>query len=221
MRGMILAAGRGERMGELTLHTPKPLLRVGNHYLIEYAILQFVKANILDIVINVSYCAQQIQQTIGNGARYHANILYSYEEERLETGGGIVKALPLLGDEPFIVMSCDIVTDLALETLPKQFDHLAHLVMVSNPNYHVHGDFGLENNLLTLNVSDRLTFANIGVYHPKLFKDLTPNHFRLTKVLIPAIENKLVTGEHFKGRWFNVGTPEDLQIVQKDFALTE
>src|SRR5438128_9753672 len=107
MRAMILAAGRGERMRELTQHAPKPLLRVGENYLIEYGIINLKRAGVSDIVINISYLAQQIKQVLGDGKRYGVTIFYSEEKERLETGGGILQALPLLGDAPFIVMSCD------------------------------------------------------------------------------------------------------------------
>src|SRR5262245_47836758 len=138
-KAMILAAGRGERMGELTSLQPKPLLRVAGHYLIEYAIANIKRAGISDIVINVSYRADQIKSALGDGKRYGVNIVYSEEKERLETGGGIFQALPLLGNEPFLVYSCDIITNYPLNLLPHQPNGLAHLIMVTNPVYHPHG----------------------------------------------------------------------------------
>ena len=136
MRAMIFAAGRGERMRKLTELLPKPLLHVAGHYLIEYAICNLKRAGIREIVINVSYRGEQIKDALGNGERYGVNIVYSEEKERLETGGGIVQALPLLGDEPFVVMSSDIITDFPLQNLLHYSNSLAHLIMVPNPPYH-------------------------------------------------------------------------------------
>lgn len=209
MRAMILAAGRGERMGALTANTPKPLLRVGDHYLIEYAIASVKRAGIQEIVINVSYLAEQIKQAIGDGEKYGVSIVYSEEAERLETGGGILQALPLLGDDPFMVLSCDVIADYPLMQLPKEPDGLAHLVMVANPHYHPRGDFALVDGKIKLD-EPKLTFGNISVLRPELFAACTAGHFRLTKVLMPAIEKAQVSGEYYQGLWYNIGTPEDL-----------
>lgn len=210
MRAMILAAGRGERMGSLTAETPKPLLRAGGNYLIEYAIQNLKKAGVTDIVMNVAYRGQQIQQAIGNGSRYGVHIEYSVEAERLETGGGIFKALPLLGDQPFIVVSSDVVSDFVLANLPRQMNALVHLVLVKNPEFHPHGDFGLRDGYVDMDAMPRHTFANISVIHPDLFADCSPGHFPLNKILFPAIREGRVTGELYQGRWFNIGTPEQL-----------
>lgn len=213
MRAMILAAGRGERMGHLTAQTPKPLLRVAGSYLIEYTIANMKRAGITDIVINTAYRGEQIAAALGDGRRYGVNIVYSHEGERLETGGGILKALPLLGDEPFLVVSSDIVTDFPLQMLPAQPAGLVHLVMVNNPDFHPRGDFGLQGGQIDLHAEPRLTFGNIGIYRPQLFTGSQPGHFPLNKLLFPAIEQGLVTGEHYNGLWFNVGTPEQLNDV--------
>lgn len=207
---MILAAGRGERMGELTLNTPKPLLRANGKYLIEYAIESLKEADITDIVINVSYHGDQIKTALGDGKQYGVNILYSEEQERLETGGGIFQALPLLGQEPFIVMSSDIITDYPLQKLPKKLDGLAHLIMVDNPVYHERGDFGIKNGRIDFAAKPTLTFASLGVYSPNLFKNCTAGHFRLTQLLNPAIESGQISGEHYQGIWHNIGTHADL-----------
>lgn len=210
MRGMILAAGRGTRMGHLTAETPKPLLRVGQHYLIEYSIMAMAKAGIDEIVINVSYHREQIKSALGNGERYGVVIHYSEEEERLETGGGIFKALPLLGDAPFVVVSSDIISDYALKNLPQEPQGLAHLVLVDNPVFHPQGDFCLDGNKVHCDNTDTLTFSNIGVYRPELFAECQPGHFRLAPLLIEAIHRQQVTGEYFAGRWFNVGDMNQL-----------
>lgn len=217
---MILAAGRGERMRQLTADTPKPLLRAGGHYLIEYMIHYLQQAGITDIVINLAYRGEQIQQVLGNGDRYGVHLEYSMEPERLETGGGILKALPLLGEAPFLVVSSDVVTDFPLASLPKQLAGLAHLVLVANPDFHPQGDFGLRETLIDMDAKPAHTFANVGVYHPDLFKNCLPGHFPLNKLLFPAIRQGLVTGQVYQGRWFNIGTPEQLaEFDQSGFTV--
>ena len=213
MRAMILAAGRGERMGALTTNTPKPLLRVADHYLIEYTLNQLARANIREIVINVSHHGEQIKVALGNGERYGVQLVYSEEVERLETGGGIFKALPLLGDKPFVVLSSDIVTDYPLANLPVNPQGLAHLVLVNNPAFHPRGDFGLRGNIIDKQAVPNFTFANIGVYSPELFADCEPGHFPLNRLLFPAIEQQQITGELYQGLWYNVGTPDTLQEI--------
>jgi MurNAc alpha-1-phosphate uridylyltransferase len=209
-KAMILAAGRGERMGELTKAVPKPLLRVGEYALIEHTIFRLHATGIDDIVINVSYLGEQIKQALGDGSRYGVQIVYSEEKERLETGGGIVQALPLLGDEPFLVVSSDILTDYPFRKLLPAPQGLAHLVMVPNPPYHLKGDYGLVAGKLTRNSHLNLTYANIGVYRPEMFTGYQRGHFRLSTVLNPAIEAGLVSGESYDGSWHNIGTPADL-----------
>lgn len=209
-KAMILAAGRGERMGHLTAHTPKPLLQAGGKMLIEYAISSIRQAGIHEIVINVCYQGRRIQEVLGNGSRYGVNIIYSEESERLETGGGIFQALPHLGSDPFLVVSSDVVTDFPLSSLPSQPEDLAHLVMVENPSYHPEGDFGLSGGKIDIQAVPSLTFANIGVYRPELFSGCSAGHFRLSTILKPAILAGKVTGELYHGNWHNIGTPDDL-----------
>jgi MurNAc alpha-1-phosphate uridylyltransferase len=213
MKAMILAAGRGKRMGDLTLSTPKPLIKISDRYLIEYSIEALKKINIKDIVINISYHSEQIKKALGDGKKFGVNIEYSEEPELLETGGGILQALPLLGNEPFIVLSSDVVTDYPLQKLLNHPEKLAHIVLVDNPQYHPRGDFGLLENKISLQGDSNLTFGNIGIYKPELFNDYKPGHFRLGDVLKKAIANEQVTGEHYQGNWHNVGTPEDLKVV--------
>lgn len=215
MKAMILAAGRGERMRPLTDHIPKPLLEIANQPLISYPLLALKKIGINEVVINVSYRAEQIQQELGDGSRYGIKIIYSVEPTVLETGGGIYQALPLLGNEPFIVISADVFTDYPLEKLPKKLNGLAHLVLVNNPEYHAKGDFGLDKNQITLDSEKKFTYASFGVLHPNLFASSQPGVFCLIEVLIPAINANQVTGEIYHGEWNNLGTPDDLQNLNK------
>ncbi|VVC75056.1 D-glycero-alpha-D-manno-heptose 1-phosphate guanylyltransferase [Aquicella siphonis] len=214
-KAMILAAGRGERMGLLTARTPKPLLRVGGRFLIEYAISGIRQAGINEIIINISYQGHLIKNALGDGAQYGVKIIYSEEAERLETGGGIFQALPYLGKEPFLVVSSDVVTDFPLSALPPQPEGLAHLVMVANPFYHPEGDFGLHEGKIDLHTGPALTFANIGIYRPELFAGCSAGHFRLAAVLKPAIMAGKVTGEYYQGAWHNIGTPDDLAQLEE------
>lgn len=218
MRAMILAAGRGQRMGALTDKVPKPLLKVANRYLIEYAIDALVKAGIKEIVINISYHADQIKKALGSGKRYGVKFLYSEEKNVLETGGGILNALPLLGKKPFIVVSADIISDYPLAQLPTKLTQKAHLVLVNNPPFHLQGDFALTDSTIYLSPQNTLTFANMGIYHPRLFTKCEPGKFPLGHLLKNAIENNIVTGEHYQGRWFNIGTPEDLAYAESVFG---
>jgi MurNAc alpha-1-phosphate uridylyltransferase len=220
MRAMILAAGRGERMGVMTQDVPKPLLQVGGRYLIEYSLMALARAGIQEVVINVCYRGDQIQAALGGGERYGLSIHYSLEHEALETGGGIFQALPLLGPEPFIVLSCDVVTAYDLNRLPKEPHSLAHLVLVNNPDFHPKGDFCLLGQRIYLGVESTLTFANIGVYRPELFAGCRAGRFRLGELLKHAIANQKITGEHYDGPWYNMGTPADLLTFQDPLGLS-
>jgi MurNAc alpha-1-phosphate uridylyltransferase len=219
MRGMILAAGRGARMGTLTDGIPKPLLRVNNRYLIEYSLCALVDIGVEDIVINICYHREQIKAALGNGRHYGANIHYSEEVTALETGGGILQALPYLGSEPFIVLSSDIVCDYPLANLPRDPDGLAHLMMVENPLFHPRGDYCLAGERIFLGDVERYTFGNIGIYRPELFQHLSPGHFRLDSVLRPEIQNNNVTGELYKGFWHNVGEPGQLAALEDTLSM--
>jgi MurNAc alpha-1-phosphate uridylyltransferase len=214
MRGMILAAGRGERMGALTEATPKPLLKIGHHYLIEYAIAQCQRAGITELVINLAYHGDQIKAALGDGSRYGVDIAYSQEAERLETGGGIVNALSLLGDQPFVVLSSDVVSAYDLKRLPTLRDQLGHLVLVDNPEFHRQGDFGLVDGRLNMTAMPKYTFGNISVLHPILFNGCEPVRFPLRDVLIKAITAQKISGELYQGAWYNVGNPSQLAEVQ-------
>lgn len=205
---MILAAGRGERMRPLTDTTPKPLLQVGGQPLIAYHIAALCGAGINEIVINLAWLGEQIQQSLGDGSRYGVQIQYSDESAgALETAGGIVKALPLLGEAPFVVVNGDIFTDYAYQGLPQQPDGLAHLVMVDNPPQHPGGDFVLSEGRLLAEGEPRLTFSGIGVYDPQLFSGCEPGPLPLAPLLRAAMARNEVSGEHYTGQWLDIGTP--------------
>jgi N-acetyl-alpha-D-muramate 1-phosphate uridylyltransferase len=210
MRAMILAAGRGERMRPLTDTTPKPLLKVGHKCLIEYHIEHLVAAGFTDIVINHAHLGEQIERTLGNGQRYGAKLHYSPEGTALETGGGIFKALPLLGNAPFLVVNGDVWSDYPFSQLRRSLKGLVHLILVNNPIHNQKGDFHLFNDRIYQDGTPRLTFSGIGVYHPDLFKDCTPARFSLVPLLIKAMQTGQASGEHYQGQWLDVGTPERL-----------
>ena len=219
MKAMILAAGRGLRLRPLTDKTPKPLILVANQPLIVHQVLKLAKIGIKEIVINVSYQAKQIIDTLGDGRTYGIKIDYSFEHTALETGGGICQALPILGSDPFIVISADIWSDFPLECLlSHSLDSfaLAHLILVDNPSFHPQGDFHLtQSGLLSLdNTSSKFTFASLGIYHPNLFRRKS-GAFPLSSLLYEYIAEKKITGEYYQGLWFNIGTPTELERLDE------
>ncbi len=217
---MLLAAGRGERMRPLTDHTPKPLLQVGGKALIEWLIEGLVRAGILDLVINHAHLGERIEQALGDGSRWGARIRYSAEGagRALETGGGIYRALPLLGDAPFLVVNADIWTDLDFARLALPAGSLAHLVLVDNPAHHPGGDFHLAGDRVSAAGQPRLTFSGIGIYHPRLFADCQPGAFPLGPLLRAAMPRGSVSGAHHPGRWVDVGTPARLAELDETLA---
>jgi N-acetyl-alpha-D-muramate 1-phosphate uridylyltransferase len=220
MKAMILAAGRGERMRPLTDHIPKPLLLVGGKPIIEHTITQLVSAGFTDIVINHAHLGEQIETTLGNGQQLGATICYSPEgEQGLETAGGIINALPLLGDEVFLVVNGDIATDFDFATLKNVHVDLAHLVLVPNPEHHPDGDFGFdETGLVNEQAREPLTFSGIGLYSPKLFHNLPAGSRKLGPLLRQAMAKHRVSGQKFSGFWIDIGTPERLQELNDRFT---
>ncbi len=221
MKAMILAAGRGERMRPLTDHTPKPLLQAGGKPLIVWHIERLVRAGIADLVINHAHLGLQIEQALGDGSRFGARIRYSDEGTALETAGGIAFALHLLGDQPFAVVNGDIWCDYDFARMPalaaqmqRSQDNL-HLVLVDNPEHHPNGDFGLHGARVT-DTAPRLTFSGIGLYRPELFAHIA----RGTRApLAPLLREQIAAGkaggEHHRGLWVDVGTPQRLDELDK------
>ncbi|WP_225775390.1 N-acetylmuramate alpha-1-phosphate uridylyltransferase MurU [Pseudomonas sp. Marseille-Q5115] len=220
MRAMILAAGKGERMRPLTLHTPKPLLPAGGVPLIEHQLRALLKAGYRDIVINHAWLGEQIETYLGTGERFGAHIRYSPEGEPLETGGGIFKALPLLDDGAFVIVNGDVWSGYDYSRLRLPEGALAHLVMVNNPAHHPSGDFALnEGRLADLPAAGQpLTYSGIAVLHPALFEGCGEGAFKLAPLLRKAMADGRVTGEYFDGPWVDVGTPERLAEVEQLLA---
>jgi N-acetyl-alpha-D-muramate 1-phosphate uridylyltransferase len=219
MRAMILAAGRGERMRPLTDTRPKPLLEVGGKPLIQYHLEALAHAGIRDIVINLAWQGELIRGALGQGERLGVRIRYSEEPEgALETGGGILAALPLLGPDPFLVISGDIWTDFPLGSCIDRLagGDVAHFVLAPNPAFHVEGDFGLESGRL-LDRAPRLTYANIGVLRAEFFAGRPAGRFPLAPLMFEWIRQGRVSGELYRGRWHNLGTPK--QLTQLDAEL--
>jgi MurNAc alpha-1-phosphate uridylyltransferase len=212
MKAMILAAGRGERLRPHTDITPKPLIQVGQHRLIEYHLLNIANAGIRDVVVNISWHADQIRDTLGDGSRYAVNIVYSDEgEDALETAGGIVNALPLLDHHPFIVVNGDIWCDFDLAALKnRELDHEAHLVLVTNPDHNTPGDFALENGLIRNTGDNMLTYSGIGLYTADFFAGIPPGKKALAPLLRKKSDHNKISGEIYYGKWIDIGTIERL-----------
>jgi len=216
MKAMILAAGRGVRMRPLTDTRPKSLLAVGGKPLIVWQLEKLARAGVTETVINHAHLGHMIETELGDGSRFGLSIRYSPEEEALETAGGIARALPLLGAEPFLVINADVYCDYdfaALTALDLR-GRLAHLVLVDNPPQHPRGDFALEGGLVRESGEDPLTFGGMGVYAPRLFGGIPHNaKVALAPLLRKAMAADRVSGEHFRGRWHDIGTAERLQAL--------
>lgn len=219
MKAMILAAGLGTRMRPLTDRTPKPLLCVAGMPLIEHHVRNCVRVGITEIVINHAYLGEQIENYLGDGSHFGCSIEYSREGEPLDTGGGIFRALPLLGEQPFIAMNADVWTDYPLENFLNIDPACAHLVMTDNPQQHPHGDFYLRDDLLSeTGIGSKLTWTGLRVINPALFADCSDGAFSIVPLLKRAMAMGLVTGEYYGGRWFDIGTPERLCEINELLA---
>ncbi|QCO67254.1 nucleotidyltransferase family protein [Luteimonas yindakuii] len=232
MKALIFAAGFGERMRPLTETTPKPLLAVGGKPLIVWHLEKLAAVGVDEVVINTSWLARRFPAELGDGERWGLRIHYSHEGEvPLETGGGMWKALPRLGNAPFIALNGDVWTDFDFATLPAQPAGDAHLVLVDNPDHNTEGDFVLHaSGDVGAEGAQRLTFAGIGVYRASLFDNWTqvigdapgardtPPRFRLAPLLRAAMREGQVTGSHHRGRWTDVGTPQRLQQLDAELS---
>lgn len=237
MKALIFAAGLGERMRPLTNRTPKPLLQVGGKPLIAWHLEKLAACGVEDVVINTSWLADQFPQTLGDGARWNLRIRYSHEGKTpLETGGGMLHALPLLGDAPdsneaFLLVNGDIWTDYDFAWLPREPAGMAHLVMVDRPSHATNGDFALgADGYVRPDGGERLTYSGLGVYRPQLLQDWrriagndpgadqVPPRFKLAPILKALMPDDAITGEHHRGRWTDVGTPQRLAELEDSLA---
>jgi MurNAc alpha-1-phosphate uridylyltransferase len=224
MKAMLLAAGRGERMGDLGAATPKPLLRLGEESLIERQLRALGAAGIRDIVINVSWLGEHVRRALGDGSRYAVNIAWSQEgEPPLETCGGIIHALPLLGSAPFLVVNSDVVTNFDFGRLVQRApDHegdpeglLGTLVLVPNPRHHRDGDYGIDSQGRITMHGPRLTYAGVSLLHPDLFRGHPPGRAPLRPVFDSAVRAGRLAGLRYDGLWIDVGTPERLEYARR------
>ena len=220
MKAMILAAGRGERMRPLTDFTPKPLLKVGAKPLIVWHLERLAQAGFKEVVINHAHLGGQIEQALGNGSLWSMHIQYSPEQQALETAGGIANALPLLGEQPFLVVNGDIYTEIDFAPLANLAHslspNLAHLLMVDNPPQHPHGDFAIVDGRLSESGATQLTFSGVGVYHPSLFASVGRGQAaKLAPLLRQAMAKQLATASYYDGIWHDIGTPERLHNLDQ------
>jgi MurNAc alpha-1-phosphate uridylyltransferase len=216
MKAMILAAGRGERMRPLTDRAPKPLLEAAGKPLIQYHIEALREAGFTELVVNHAHLGAQIVARLGDGRAFGVRIDYSPEPGgALETGGGIRQALPLLGEGAFVVVNADIWTDYPYRRLRREPEGLAHLVLVDNPEHHRDGDFQLNGDQVSAEGDTRLTFSGIGLYRPELFAALSQGRFPLAPLLRSAMQAGQVSGEHYRGRWMDIGTAERLAELDR------
>ncbi len=212
---MLLAAGLGERLRPITDKIPKPLIEVAGKPLIEYHLENLKSAGFKEIIINLSHLGEMIEEHLGDGSRFNLAIQYSHEGEKpLETAGGIIHALPLLGNRPFLVLNADIWCNHSLSFAHLSEDKLAHLVLVDNPKHNPDGDFAYEFGKIYNTGKNHLTFSGMGIYKPKLFKDLVAEKLALAPILRSAIDKELVSAEYFTGQWFDIGTQERLEITE-------
>jgi MurNAc alpha-1-phosphate uridylyltransferase len=219
---MLLAAGRGERMRPLTDSLPKPLLPVGGRPLIVWHLEALRRAGVREVVINTSWLAPQLHAALGDGHDFGVAIDWSDEGPvALETAGGIIRALPLLGPGPFLVVSGDVWTDIDFARVRLEPGALAHLVLVENPAHHPRGDFGLLGGEVLERDSGRFTYANVGLYTHEFFAGCAPGRLPLIEPLRRAIAAGRVRGELHRGAWCDVGTPERLADLEAKLARVQ
>ena len=212
---MVLAAGRGERLRPLTDEVPKSLVEVRGESLLERHLANIRAAGVRTVVINLGWLGDRIVERVGSGDRYGLNVLYSQEGDNiLETGGGIHKALPMLGDEPFLVVNADIYTDMPVPAIALADAHIGHLVMVPSPDYRDGGDFDIEGGLIRNGETQQLTFSGVAIYRPSFFDGCKPGRFPLAPMLREAADKGQLSGSLYEGLWADIGTPERLRALQ-------
>jgi MurNAc alpha-1-phosphate uridylyltransferase len=216
MKAMILAAGRGERLRPLTDEIPKALVEVAGKSLLEHHLERVRAAGIESVVINLGWHGERIAERIGSGERYGLEVIYSDEGEHiLETGGGIYKALPSLGANPFLVINADIYTDMPVPDIELAADRLGHLVLVPTPDYSEHGDFGLVDGLIRRVDTPDYTYAGLAVYRPEFFAGCEPGRFSIVQFMFAAADAGRLAGSVYTGMWADVGTPERLAALRE------
>lgn len=216
MNAMILAAGRGERLRPLTDDIPKALVEIRGRSLLERHLASIRNAGVETVVINLGWLGAEIVSRVGSGARYGLQVIYSQEGDNiLETGGGIHKALPLLGSKPFLVVNADVYTDMPVPRIELADEVLAHLVMVPTPDYRAHGDFDLREGLIRNSDAAKLTFSGVAIYRPEFFNGCEAGRFPLAPMLREAADAGQVSGELYEGLWADVGTQARLDALNR------
>ncbi|MBD1390630.1 nucleotidyltransferase family protein [Neiella sp. HB171785] len=220
---MILAAGRGERMRPLTDTLPKPMLQVAGKPLIVWHLEKLAAAGVERVVINLAHLGHKIEQALGHGEQFGVTIVYSHERQgALETAGGIVQALPLLGEQPFWLVNGDVWTDWSFTGNQQlKAGELAKLVLVNNPQHNPAGDFAIDNNgyLAAKSQDDGLTYSGIGIYSPQLFAGCPQGRAPLAPLLTAQLDKQTIAAEHFQGQWCDVGTPQRLAELNKQLEF--
>ena len=216
---MILAAGRGERLMPLTEKLPKPLIKINGESLLERHLKRLKLSGFSEVIINTSYLGGMIEETIGQGERYGLAITYSREPTPpLETAGGVVKALPLLGQTPFLLINADIWTDMSFSQL-KTSANYPHLILVPNPKYNSEGDFSINGSWVMKADKNLYTYSGVGIYPPSFFSHPTSEHQPLGPMLFTAANKKLLQGTIYDGQWFDIGTRSRLTDARKKVRL--
>ena len=215
MKAMILAAGRGERLRPLTDEIPKPLIEVGGRSLLERHLDNVRSAGIETVVINLGWLGDKIVKHVGSGKRYGLEVIYSQEGNNiLETGGGIHKALPMLGSEPFLVVNADICTNMPVPDVSLENEHLGHLMMVPTPGYRDRGDFNIEEGLIRNGTDAALTFSGVAIYRPDFFDGCEAGRFSIAPMLREAADRGQLSGSLYEGLWADAGTPDRLAALK-------
>lgn len=213
---MILAAGRGERLRPLTDKVPKSLVEVAGESLLERHLNNIRAAGITEVVINLGWLGERIVERVERGERYGLDVTYSDERgDVLETGGGIHKALPKLGNEPFLVVNADVYTDMPIPDVVLAEEHLGHLVLVPTPDYRAHGDFDIRDGLVRNADKPAYTFSGVAIYRPEFFADCEAGRFPLAPMLREAADAGRLSGSLYEGFWADIGTPERLAELQR------
>ena len=213
-KAMILAAGRGERLRPLTDRTPKPMVPIGSEPLIVHQLRWLRRGGLRDVVINLHHLGDQIEARVGNGHELGLRVRYSWEDEPLETGGGVKRALAHLRPGPFVVLNGDVWTNYSFANLLALRPRRAHLVLTPKPSHRSAADFHLRGERVLRSARNDLTYCGIAVLAPALFATAPEGRFSLRDLYFGAAAAGELTGERFDGVWADIGTPEQLAAVR-------